>query len=210
MAAQEEDHLMLVKRIRWMAIGAVVSYASKAKATRDIDRATDALQERLPEPVNRAVQALPGDLPRLGGAAVVAKNNAARTARATVIVTKAAGRTGRQLGGAGRQVSGMRRTAMERISAVQSELSHEIEHERRRLKSDAVRETEGEAAALEALLDLRATEVEPLPEVPTPIDTGRRRHRPALPEAPVGRVQRSYLPPVNAWDRPRRKRSTER
>ncbi len=196
---------MIAKRLRWMAVGAVVSYASKAKTKRDIDRATDAFHDRLPDPVQRAVTALPGDLSRFGGAVVVAKNNATTTAKATVAITRAAGSAGRAAGSATNQVIGARRSMVERLHAARAELGNEIEHERRRLKSDAVRESEGEAAALDVLLDLRIPNRDPLPEVTAPVARGRRRHVPALPAPPVARRQRTYLPPANAWDRPSRK-----
>ncbi len=222
---------MLVKRLRWMAMGAAVSYVSKVKTQRDIDRATEGLNERLPDPVHRAVQALPGDLSRIGGSAIVAKNNAATAAKATVAVTRAArsaagsasraaGSASRAAGSASRAAGSASRAAgsasqvprdlRTRLQAARFELGVEIEHERRRLKSDAVRETEGEGAALEALLDLRATDIEPLPVVKPPIDRGRKRHQPVRPAPPVARVQRSYLPPVNPWDRPRRNRPSDR
>ncbi len=199
MAAAKEDDLMLVKRLRWMAMGAAFSYASKVKTRRDIDRAASELAERMPESMHRVVDALPGDLHRVGGAAIVARNNAATAARASVAVTRTA-----------RQIGRTPRAAGERWRRARSELDEQIESERRRLKSDAVRETEGEGAALEALLDLRASEQEPLPEVKAPIERGRRRHVPALPTAPVNRVQRSYRPPASSLDRARRNRSTDR
>ncbi|MEZ5226507.1 MAG: hypothetical protein R2710_07490 [Acidimicrobiales bacterium] len=190
---------MLVRRLQWMAVGAAFSYASKVKTRRDIDRATTELGERMPESLHRVVNALPGDLPRVGGAAIVAKNNAATAAKATVAVTRAA-----------RKLSGTPRDVGDRVRSVRAEIGEGIERERRRLKADAIRETEGEGAALEALLDLRAVEAEPLPEVKPPIARGRRRHQPSLPAPPVARVQRTYLPPVTSWDRRAGNRSTDR
>ncbi len=190
---------MLVKRLRWMAMGAAVSYVSKRKTERDIDRATHGLGERLPASVHRVADALPGDITRVGGAAIVIKNNAATAAKATVAVTRVA-----------RSASRAPRDLGERLRTARSELGTAIERDRRRLESDVVRETEGEAAALEALLDLRIVEREPLPVVKPPIERGRNRHRPELPTPLVARVQRSYLRPANSWDRPARKRPTDR
>lgn len=172
----------MLKRLRWMAVGAAVSYAGRAKAKRDVDRATEALQERLPEPLHRVA--------RVGGAAIVARNHSASAAKATVAVTRTAGSVTRAAGSVTR-----------RARNVRGELSEEIERERRRFKSEAVRESEGESAALEALLDLRDRELPPLPEVPAPIRSGRRRHVPPLPVAPVARVQRTYQRPTELWNR---------
>lgn len=179
----------MLKRLRWMAVGAAVSYAGKTKAKRDVDRATEALQERLPEPLHRAA--------RVGGAAIVARNHSASAAKATVAVTRTAGSLTRTAGSATRAAGSVSRRARN----VRGELAEEIERERRRFKSDVVRQTEGEAAALEALLDLRDRELPPLPEVPAPIRSGRRRHVPPLPAAPVARVQRTYQRPTERSSR---------
>ncbi len=199
---------MIPKRVRWMAIGVAVNYATRRKVQRDVSRAAERFDTGMPTPLARVVSALPGDLARVGGTAIVVGHGANRAARGAVVTTRAVGRLGRRSGAIVRtSADGVaaferrRRSLDARLRSARGELDHEIEQERRRLKSEAVREAEGDAAALEALLDLRTTDSAPLPTVPDPIAEGRRRHRVPLPPAPVARVQRTYQRPVESWNR---------
>ena len=203
---------LIPKRLRWMAIGAGVSYVSKRKAGRTVDRATERLEAQLPEPVARVAQALPGEVVR-GAGALIAASEAARksasVARTAAGATGTAISAGRTAGGAVKSVSGsMSRHRMafgRQIAAVADDLKVQSELDRRELKADYLRHTEGDGPALEALLDLRADEGStnpgPLPETPDAVPAGRRRYRPALPSAPVNRVQRSYRRSTKPWDR---------
>ncbi len=194
---------MIAKRVRWMVVGAAVGYVSKRKVHGEVGRAAERLETGMPAPLARVVSALPGDLARVGGTAIVVGHGANRAARGAVITTRVVGRIGRRSGAIARTsaegvaaLERRRRTIEARVRSAAGALEYEIEQERRRLKSDAVRETEGDAAALEALLDLRVSDPTPLPSVPDPIAAGRRRHRPSLPAAPVPRVQRTYQRPI--------------
>lgn len=213
MAPTKEVELVPGLRLRWMVVGAAVGYVSKRKAERSIEEATSRLERRLPTPVANAARLLPGEVTRVGGAVVVAGNGAVGVARNSVVVARHSGRVASrtlrmtraagQAGGRGVVVAQTTRRRIEtNLRRAFDDVGDEIERERRRLRSEQLRETEGEAAALEALLDLRRIDEEPLPEVPAPIRRGRRRARPALSPPPVARVQRSYHPPVNPWDRP--------
>ncbi len=169
--------------------------------SKSVDKATAAIEQRLPAPVAKAVQKLPGDLARAGGAVVVA-GQAAQSAGSSV---RSAGETGRKISQKVRGRSGQNKVS-DRVHQLRDEIAIESNDARRRIYSDMLRETEGEGAALDALLDLRATESQPLPEVPTEVARGRRRHRPDLPKPPVNRMSRTYRQKTKSWDRPLRRR----
>ncbi len=189
----------LIRRFRWVILGWIARTLArvglKTKLDRSIDTATAELENRLPAPVVKAAEKLPGDLVRSGGAAIVATQ---RSKDAASQVRRFAGTTKRST----QRVTTARRDLRDRVASAANEVRYESESARRRLKSDVLRETEGEAAALDALLDLRESDEDvPLPEVPPAVRRGRRRFRPALPEAPVNRVQRTYRRPTKPWDR---------
>jgi hypothetical protein len=179
------------RRFRWMIIGAGVRQVARWGAARSIDEATAAIEDRLPASVVRAANAMPGDVLRVGGAAAVSARAARRTtslaARTSTGIVRFGPRQRRRLGA--------------RIDAARFDLADAAENARRELKSDYARFVDGEGAALEALLDLRDVESEPIPPVPAPVAAGRRRFRRSLPSADVARVQRTYKRPVKAWDR---------
>lgn len=189
----------LIRRFRWVILGwlarTLTRLGLKNKLDRSIDTAAADLENRLPAPVVKAAEKLPGDLVRSGGAAIVAtqrSRDAANQARRIASGTKRS--TDR--------VVTARRHLFDTAQSVVSEVRDESETARRRIKSDVLRETEGEAAALDALLDLRESDDDkPLPDVPPAVRSGRRRFRPALPAAPVNRVQRTYRKPTKPWDR---------
>lgn len=189
----------VIRRFRWVILGwmarTLARLGLKNKLDRSIDNATADLENRLPTPVVKAAEKLPGDLVRSGGAAIVATQ---RSRDAAGQARKLAGTTKRST----QRVTSARRDLRDRVRSVAGEVRDESEIARRRIKSDVLRETEGEGAALDALLDLRDdNDATPLPEVPPGVKTGRRRFRPALPEAPVNRVQRTYRRPTKPWDR---------
>ncbi len=207
----------LVRRSRWMILGWAARRAGRVglnkavnkaidntgngSVSKSVDKATAVIEERLPAPVAKAVQKLPGDLARAGGAVVVA-GHAAQSASASV---RSAGESGRRISQKVRGRSGQAKIS-DRVHQLRDEIAIESDDARRRIHSDMLRETEGEGAALDALLDLRPTEIRPLPEIPAEIASGRRRHRQALPTPPVNRMSRTYRKKTKAWDRPLRRR----
>ncbi len=208
----------LIRRSRRMVLGWAARRAGRAGLNKAVNRAVDkttgndslsksvdkaaaAIEDRLPAPVAKAVQKFPGDLARASGAVVVA-GQAAQSAGSSV---RSAGETGRRISQKMRGRSGQA-TVSDRVHQLRDEIAIESDDARRRIHSDMLRETEGEGAALDALLDLRPTENGPLPEVPSEIARGRRRHRAALPIPPVNRMSRTYRQKTKAWDRPLRRR----
>ncbi len=189
----------LIRRFRWVILGWVARTLTrigvKNKLDRSIDSATADLENRLPAPVVKAAEKLPGDIVRSGGAAIVATQ---RSRDAAVQAKRIASGTKRST----ERVVTARRHLFDSVRSAASEVRDESEMIRRQMKSDVLRETEGEGAALDALLDLRDSPIdEPLPEVPPAVSSGRRRFRPGLPAAPVNRVQRTYRRPTKPWDR---------
>ncbi len=190
-----------MRRLTWMAAGAGVRFVARRGVEKSIDDASRALEDKLPEPVVKMADKLPGDLIRAGGAATVASRGAARTGRSVTSATRAAAKVAPHLSPRNRPrpVRGL----SDRIELARSAIRSETDTARRELASDYARHTEGDAAALEALLDLRDVEETPLPEVPDAIETGRRRFRPELPKPPVNRVQRTYQQKPKPWDKKR-------
>ncbi len=197
---------MIVAFARKAVFTMLVRAGVRQMASRSVDVATDRLEERLPDSVVRAANVLPGDLMRVGGSAVIA----AEAARSTAVVAKRASAGVRKAGfGAGSLVF-KARSLPARVHDLRDSIARDIavetESSRRSLMADFQRELRGEAAAINALLDLRGTNKEPLPDVPPPIQRGRRRFVPQLGSAAPNRVQRTYQKPIKAWDRPLRRR----
>lgn len=210
--------VFLWRRLRWLAIGGVSRWLLRKATARSVDQATVEVEQRLPAPVRRVIEAgskrLPVDPVRTGGSALVA-GRAAR--RASKLATETAG----QAAAIGRQAGDLRHRVTDRFDAVRSigsDFERETETARRELTSRYRRATEGNAAGDDALLDLRPIDLGPLEDdtrsvadgfdqadpldlVPGPVRPGRRRavrrrHRPEVP-----RVQRSYRPRRMPWDR---------
>ncbi len=186
---------MIRRRLAVMALGTGASYLSKWAAARTINSATQQFEDRLPAPVAKAINVLPGDLMRVGGTAMVAGTavrTAGRASRRAVRVASASTST----------LRGRKAAVDALLAGASAEWRREIEGERRRFRSDLIRLTRGPDAALEALLDLRADDgANPadLPRTREPIPAGRRRPL-RLPAPLVDRVQRSYRPPGKPWD----------
>lgn len=185
------------RRLRWFAVGAVLRFVVRRTASRSVDQATADIEDRLPPPVRRALDMVPADAVRAGGSAVVA----ARTARRVAAGSRRASRLA---------TDGSRRVAhrIQRVRSIGDEIGREAELKRRELKAEYLRVTRGNAAADDALLDLRADELEPLadwqddpPEVTAPIRPGRWRAEKRLGPPTVDRVQRTYRPRSRPWDR---------
>ncbi len=196
----------LFRRSRWMILGWVAKRVGRAGLTRSVDRAAAKVEDRLPAPVANSLKKLPVDLTRAGGVAVLAgqgARSAGNVAKATGLVARsAANATGRF----GRSRRADIETVADRIHHIRDEIAIESDEARRRIHSDMLRETEGDEAALNALLDLRPVDPVPLPEVPPEIRSGRNRHVPALPSPPVNRVRRTYRQATKPWERPVRRR----
>ncbi len=195
----------LLRRSRWMILGWAARKIGRSGFQKTVDKAVGEaaarIDDKLPAPVSKALEKLPGDATRAGGALLVAGQGA-----------RSAGSAVKSVADSGRRLNQRRRSGQESVSGRVHELRDEIAIEsdeaRRRIRSDMLRETHGEGAALDALLDLRPSGAgdEPLPEVPPEVAKGRRRSRPALPVAPVNRMRRSYRQASKPWDRPLRRR----
>ncbi len=186
---------MIRRRLAVMALGTGASYLSKWVAARTINAATQQFEDRLPAPVAKAINILPGDLMRVGGTAMVAG--------AAVRSAGRAGRRAAKVATAGTSTLRGRKAAVDALLAGASdEWQRQVEGERRRLRGDLLRLTRGPDAALDALLDLRSGERLQPPDLlltPEPIPVGRRRPL-RLPVPLIDRVQRSYRPRVKPWD----------
>lgn len=192
----------LVRRSRWMVLGWAARKVGRIGLQKSVDRATAGLQSNLPAPVTKAMDKLPGDAARAGGAAIVV----GRGAQSAGSAVRSAAATGRRLTQSSRQgTADASRSVSDRVHELRDEIAIESDQARRRIKSDMLRETEGEGAALDALLDLRNVEDEPLPTIPDEVRQGRRRAHRALAAAPVNRVRRSYRQAHKPWDRPPRR-----
>ena len=202
------------RRLRWFAIGTLSRYLLRRSTSRSfarsVDDATAEIEQRLPDPVLRLLGAVPADATRAGGSALVA----ARTARR---VASGSRRAGRFVAVGGRRAT----DGVARIRSIGSEIGYEAEARRRELRAEYLRVTRGNAAADDALIDVRpdvrpaplgphgrslghqvrrAGSDDPLPEIDGPVRSGRwragGRHRPPS----VDRVQRSYRPRRAPWD----------
>lgn len=196
----------VARRMRWMVLGWAAKRVGRSRIESSVDRAAAKIEERLPDPVAKIVERLPGDAARAGGAVVVAGQGA----KGATSVARSVAAGGHKLAQSGR--SSMRsyrspaRSVSDRVHELRDEIAIESDAEHRRIRSDMLRETDGDGAALDALLDLRPVEADPLPSVPEPIAPGRRRFRAALPAPPVNRMRRTYRQPTKPWDRPLRRR----
>lgn len=199
--------LLRWKRLRWFAAGAVVRFVLRRSASRSIDQATAGIEERLPDPVRRALDKVPADPARLGGSAVVA----ARTARRVATGSKRAS-----------QVANDRRQRLadgiDRIRSVGDEIATERDRSARELKARYLRATDRTGAADDALLDLRPhhfsaedgefaeseqgdfADADELPTVKDPVRSGRWRADLRQKSALVNRAKRSYRPQTRPWD----------
>lgn len=195
----------LLRRFRWLAIGAGVKYVARTGVGRSVDEAAAKIEDRLPAPVAKAANALPGDIVKAGGAAVVsarAARHSAKAAKTGGLLAARVTKAGVQLGS---QAGSLRPgpAAADRIRAARRSITDQADADERELRADFLRYTGDEEGATNALLDLRDERSNgPLPEVPESITTGRRRF--VAPRRPpeVARVQRSYRRPSKPWDRP--------
>ncbi len=192
---------MIRRRLTMMALGAGASYVSKLTARRSIDQATQRIEDRLPTSLVKVAGVLPGDVLRVGGTAVVAGN-----------ATMAAGRIARSASGAAvggtRSLRARKAAADALLGDLRSDWRVEVDRERRVLRAALYRRTRGADAGFDEFLDVRSVDGlhSPLPMEPAPVAAGRRRPSPTLPSVMINRVQRSYRPPIKAWDQPQRRR----
>lgn len=204
----------LFRRFRWMLVGAGVRWLARRGVGRSVDEAATEIEERLPPSVARAVNALPGDVMKAGGAAVVSARAAQRGAivaqRGAVVAQRGAvvAHRGARAGGSlAARAARVGRSARDAAGAGADAVGLQAEADERDMRSDLQRYLHGgglagERAATEALLDLRRRDSDlPLPTIPDPVARGRRRFVPALSAPDVGRVQRSYRRPSKPWDR---------
>ncbi len=198
----------LLRRFRWMAVGAGVKYIARRGVGRSVDDAAAQIEERLPAPVARAANALPGDIVKAGGAAVVS----ARAARSSAPAAKSGGvvaaRVTKSSVQLGARASALRpgATVSDRLQAARRSIADQAGLDERELRADFLRYQGDDEAATDALLDLRTPRDDgPLPEVPDAVATGRRRFTGPRRAPEVGRAQRSYRRPTKPWDRPLRR-----
>lgn len=197
----------LLRRLRWFAVGAGVKYVARTGVGRSVDEAAAKIEDRLPAPVAKAANALPGDIVKAGGAAVVS----ARAARQSARAAKTGGLVAARVTKAGVQLTSQA-TSMrpgpavtDRLRSARRSIADQAEADERELRADFLRYAGDEEGATNALLDRRDTRsAGPLPEVPAPVDAGRRRFVAPRRAAEVDRVQRSYRRPAKPWDRPLR------
>lgn len=189
----------VLRRFRWVLIGAGVKFFARQGVSRSVDDATAAIEQRLPAPIVTVAKAMPGDLLRAGGTAAVSAKAARRTGALAARGGVAAARGSRAVA---RFAPDQRQRLSDSINRAKSLVRDETEAVRREMMSDYARHVDGESAALEALLDLRDVEAEPIPDVPPAVAPGRRRFRRPLPAPEVARAQRTYRRPRNSWDRP--------
>lgn len=199
----------LLRRFRWMAVGAGVRYLARRGVGRSVEEAAADIEDRLPASVVKAANALPGDVVKAGGAAVVS----ARAARQSAKVAKNGGAVAARVTKAGVQLSAQagslrpRAAITGKIRDARSSIADQAEADERSLRADFLRYTGDEAGATNALLDVRDRRSnDPLPEVPEPVQEGRRRFVAPRPKPEVGRMQRSYRRPTKPWDKPLRGR----
>lgn len=191
------------RRLRWFAAGTLVRFLLRRSAGRSVDRATAEFEERLPGPVRKALDIVPADAMRAGGSAVVA----GRTARRVAVGSR---RATRLVGEHGRRVT----DGVSRVRSIGDEIGREADAKRRELKAQYLRATQGNAAADDAMLDLRSERSAELGEQPStewiddeppelldPVRPGRWRAEKRLRPSTVSRVQRSYRPRSMPWDR---------
>lgn len=202
--------LLKWRRLRWFVVGGVARFVLRRTAARSVDQATADIEAKLPAPVRKALQVVPADAVRAGGSAVVAGRTAKQVAVTTHRVTKATSDRGRRLS-----------DGVNRFRTIGAEIGLEADSKRRELKAEYLRVTEGNGAADDALLDVRAgrrrgslsgadtsghpfVEDDPdddLPKIDPPVRTGRWRAEKRLRAGAVARVQRSYRPLTRPWDR---------
>lgn len=195
----------LLRRFRWMAVGAGVKYVARTGVGRSVDEAAAKIEDRLPAPVAKAANALPGDIVKAGGAAVVS----ARAARQSARAAKTGGLLAAKVTKAGVQMSGQAvrpgPAIADRLRAARHSIADQAEADQRELRADFLRYRGDEEGATNALLDVRDERSDgPLPEVPSSVRPGRRRFVPPRRTPEVDRVQRSYRRPSKPWDRPGR------
>lgn len=203
----------LLRRVRWMAVGAGVKYFARRGVGRSVDEAAADIEDRLPASVVKAANALPGDVLKAGGAAVVS----ARAARQSARAAKSGGVVAAKVTKAGVQLSTQagslrpRAAVAGKIRDARASIADQADEDERSLRADFLRYAGDEAGATDALLDVRSRQPKgPLPEVPEPVASGRRRFVASRTKPEVSRVQRSYRRPTKPWDKPvRGRRSIE-
>ncbi len=173
------------RRFRWMAATAVGRWFLKRVTNRSVDAATNELADKLPDPVVRAADSLPGDVMRAGGATLAASRVAVK--------------------GLGAASNRAKDRAQQNVDDFRSEVATETELAKRSLWSDFLSYTGRTDEATDALLDLRTT-VDPKSDpgaafsrVPRPVSTGRRLVVRKGPEK-AKRVRRSYRQQIKPWD----------
>lgn len=198
----------LLRRLRWFAVGAGVKYVARTGVGRSVDQAAATIEDRLPAPVAKAANALPGDIVKAGGAAVVS----ARAARQSARAAKTGGLVAARVTKAGVQLTSQATSlrpgsaVADRLRSARGSIADQAEADERELRADFLRYTGDEEGATNALLDLRDERSDgPLPEVPDPVVAGRRRFVAPRRAPEIDRVQRSYRRPSKPWDRPLRK-----
>lgn len=197
----------LVRRFRWVIIGQIVRLLARTGVKRSVDQATATIEDKLPTPVVKLADRLPGDVVRAGGAALVASQQTRSAGRQVGSATGRVVDLARSTKRGTDRVADTRRDFADRLRRAGDDVRHESDLARRQIRSDIARERDGEAAALDELLDLRPSDPGPLPSVPEPVVRGRNRFRAAPGSPEVARVQRTYRPPIKPWDRPLRRRS---
>ncbi|MEM9561146.1 MAG: hypothetical protein AAGA93_00925 [Actinomycetota bacterium] len=207
---------LLGRRLGWMALAAAARTLLRRDGSRRVDEASSELEQKLPDRVVMALDAMPGDPLRRGGQAVVAGRSARRVATGAGQATRAADRGRRRVAGVFDRAAEVVDARPRPVSAGRAlgerfgfEVRDETDRAHRELRSEMLRHSRGRTAADDALLDRRnepdnVIDVEaaaPIAEPPEPIRRGRFRAPRRLAASPVARVQRTYQRPRRPWDR---------
>jgi hypothetical protein len=178
----------LLRRFRWMLIGALGRELAKSLTQRHVDEAAQQLADRLPTRAVALAEAMPGDLLRTAGTAQVAGRTALRSARLSKDVVEFS-----------RDLSQAPQRTRQRLTNMGQEWRSAVAEDDRMLRARLILATRGPTAATDVVLGGRSSwEDEPLPPVPASVDAGRRRSRRQR-ERLVGRVQRTYRPSRRPW-----------
>ncbi len=177
----------LLRRFRWMLIGAAGKELARRLSERQVQDATAELADRLPDRAVAIADKLPGDILRAAGTAQVAGRTAKRSARLS-----------RDLAQVSRDAAVAPQRARRRLSEMGDEWADQVATDDRSLRARLIAQTRGRDAATDVLLGGRTSwEDEPLPQVPDPVPTGRPEEK--VRTRVVRRVQRSYRPLRRSW-----------
>lgn len=177
----------ILRRLRWMVLGAAGKELARRVSERRVDEARAELADRLPDRAVTLADKLPGDVLRAAGTAHLAGRAATKSARLSRDVAKIS-----------RDVAVTPQRARRRLSEMGEEWGNGVADEERTLRARLIAHTRGRTAADDVLLGGRVSwENEPLPPVPESVVAGRPVR--LVPRRLVNRMQRTYRPARHSW-----------